>query len=104
MGETIADMGVTSARFNTIYKLAKALSEKDIDLDLSAEPEYEIKKLMEIRGIGIWAAQYIAMRSMEWPDAFLETDVGTKKAFPKPSSKELLVWQKHGVRGTVTQQ
>lgn len=31
---------------------------------------------------GSWTAQYIAMRTMAWPDAFLEMDVGIKKALP----------------------
>ncbi len=50
----------------------------------------EIKKLMTIPGIGSWTAQYIAMRAMEWPDAFLETDTGVKKALQPYTSKELL--------------
>lgn len=31
---------------------------------------------------GSWTAQYIAMRIMAWPDAFLEMDVVIKKALP----------------------
>lgn len=49
-----------------------------------------MKKLMEIPGIGNWTAQYIGMRAMEWPDAFLETDAGVKKALQPHTSKELL--------------
>jgi AraC family transcriptional regulator of adaptative response / DNA-3-methyladenine glycosylase II len=49
-----------------------------------------MKKLMAIRGIGSWTAQYIAMRTMGWPDAFLETDAGVKKALPRYTAKELL--------------
>lgn len=83
-------LGVTSARSNTIYELARALIQGDIDFGLCVKPEDEMKKLMKIRGIGSWTAQYIAMRAMEWPDAFLETDAGIKKALPDYSSKELL--------------
>ncbi|QQO10452.1 DNA-3-methyladenine glycosylase 2 family protein [Breznakiella homolactica] len=94
MGENITnnfgELGVISARSNTIFELARALSQGDIDVDLCARPEEEMKKLMGIRGIGSWTAQYIAMRAMEWPDAFLETDVGVKKALPSFTSKELL--------------
>lgn len=101
MGEDIRNnfgvLGVISARSDTIYELAKALAQKEIDFDLCAQPEEEIKKLMKIRGIGSWTAQYIAMRSMEWPDVFLETDVGVKHALPGYTSKELLaiaeVWR-----------
>ena len=94
MGENITNnlglLGVTSARSNTIYQLARALIQEEIDFDLCAQPEEEMKKLMAIRGIGSWTAQYIAMRAMEWPDAFLETDAGVKKALRPHTSKELL--------------
>ncbi|GLC81751.1 hypothetical protein LBYZC6_38650 [Lacrimispora brassicae] len=45
---------------------------------------------MAIRGIGSWTAQYIAMRAVEWPDAFLETDAGVKKALYPLRPKEFL--------------
>lgn len=86
----LGPLGVIGVRAKTIYNLAKALAEEEIDLGLSAKPEEEMKKLMEIRGIGSWTAQYIAMRAMGWPDSFLETDVGIKKALPNFTSKELL--------------
>lgn len=93
----LGPLGVIAARAKTIYELARAIVQGEIDLDLPAQPEEEIKKLMTIRGIGSWTAQYIAMRAMEWPDAFLETDVGVKKALEPFTSKELLtmaeVWR-----------
>lgn len=69
----------------------------DIDFGLCAQPEAEMKKLLAIRGIGPWTAQYIAMRAMDWPDAFLETDAGVKKALEPSTPKERLqmaeVWR-----------
>jgi len=86
----LGPLGVTTTRAKTIFELAQAIVQGELDFDLPAQPEEEIKKLMTIRGIGNWTAQYISMRTMEWPDAFLETDVGVKKAFPANTSKELL--------------
>lgn len=83
-------LGVIATRSRTIYELAWAIVQGEIDLDLPAQPEEEIRKLMTIRGIGSWTAKYIAMRSMEWPDAFLETDAGVKKALASYTPKELL--------------
>jgi AraC family transcriptional regulator, regulatory protein of adaptative response / DNA-3-methyladenine glycosylase II len=83
-------LGVIAARSRTIYELARVIVQKEIDFDFPAQPEEEIKKMMAIRGIGSWTAQYIAMRTMGWPDAFLETDVGVKKALQSFTSKELL--------------
>jgi len=83
-------LGVTGTRSKTIYELARALAQGEIDLGFCGHPEEEMKKLMKIRGIGSWTAQYIAMRAMGWTDSFLETDAGVKKALPSFSSKELL--------------
>jgi AraC family transcriptional regulator of adaptative response / DNA-3-methyladenine glycosylase II len=88
--DRLGELGIISSRSKTIYALARALAQKEIDLDLPPAPEKEMEKLMAIRGIGSWTAQYIAMRAMEWPDAFLETDAGVKKALPSCTSKELL--------------
>lgn len=87
-------LGVIAARSHTIYELAKAIVQKEIDFEIPAQPEEEIKKLMTIKGIGSWTAQYIAMRTMEWTDAFLETDAGIKKALHPLTSKELLALSK----------
>ncbi len=86
----LGPLGIIAARAKTIYELARALRQGDICFALSVQPEEEIKKLMGIQGIGSWTAQYIAMRAMEWPDAFLEADVGVKKALPGYTAKELL--------------
>ena len=84
----LGSLGVTAARAKTIHELARSLAEGEISFDLCAQPEETIKKLMTIRGIGSWTAQYIAMRALAWPDAFLETDAGVKKALPPCTSKE----------------
>jgi AraC family transcriptional regulator of adaptative response / DNA-3-methyladenine glycosylase II len=94
MGDSIENrfgvLGVTSARSRTIYELARAFTQGDVDFGFCAQPEEEIKKLTAMRGIGNWTAQYIAMRAMGWTDAFLETDAGVKKALQPCTQKELL--------------
>lgn len=88
--ERLGALGVIAARSGSIFALAGALARGEIDLNQCADPEREMKKLREIRGIGPWTAQYVAMRTMGWPDAFLETDAGIKRALPDRSAKELL--------------
>ena len=94
LGEPIENhlgpLGIIATRARTIRALAKAFEQGAIDFDIPAEPETEIKKLLTIPGIGNWTAQYIAMRTMEWTDAFLETDAGIRKALKSYSEKELL--------------
>ena len=45
---------------------------------------------MELPGIGVWTAHYIALRAMGWADAFPYTDYGVKKALAPRSPKEIL--------------
>jgi AraC family transcriptional regulator of adaptative response / DNA-3-methyladenine glycosylase II len=93
LGEAITDrlgsLGVISSRSQTIYELALALSSGKIDLETPGRPLEEIEKLLAIRGIGPWTANYIAMRVMGWPDVFLPTDVGVKNALKPYEAKDL---------------
>lgn len=95
LGENISGhlgkLGIISARANTIYQLARVLADEKNDFGFWGNPEEEMQKLQAIRGIGSWTAQYIAMRAMSWPDAFLPTDAGIKKALPDHTPKELQV-------------
>jgi AraC family transcriptional regulator of adaptative response / DNA-3-methyladenine glycosylase II len=94
LGDSIKDrlgeLGVISARSETVYKLARVFSQREVDFDYPLQPEEEIKKLTATRGIGNWTAHYIAMRTMGWTDAFLETDAGVKKALHPYTPRELL--------------
>lgn len=94
LGDTIEErlgtLGIIAARSRTIYALAQGLENGTLHLDASVQPEEEMEKLLNIRGIGPWSAQYMAMRSMEWPDAFLGTDAGVRKALGGRTPKERL--------------
>lgn len=86
----LGPLGIIATRARTIAHLANACAGEQIDFALCADPEQEMKKLRTIPGIGSWTAQYIAMRTMEWTDAFLETDAGIKKALQPYTQKEML--------------
>lgn len=90
IADYLGPLGITGARANTILELAKIFMQGDINFRFCAEPAAEIKKLMAIRGIGPWTAQYIAMRAMGWPDAFPHTDYGVKKALSPYTPDEIL--------------
>jgi AraC family transcriptional regulator of adaptative response / DNA-3-methyladenine glycosylase II len=83
-------LGVIASRSRTILSLAEAVQSGKLRLDSSVNAETEMDKLKKIKGIGNWSAQYIAMRTMAYPDAFLETDIGIKRALPELSPKERL--------------
>jgi AraC family transcriptional regulator of adaptative response / DNA-3-methyladenine glycosylase II len=90
IADHLGPLGITSSRAKTILALAESFVTGRIDFNLCAQPELEMQKLMSIAGIGIWTAHYIAMRSMGWPDAFLHTDSGVKKALSPRSENEIL--------------
>jgi AraC family transcriptional regulator of adaptative response / DNA-3-methyladenine glycosylase II len=84
------ELGVTSSRSRTILELARVFTNHEIDFELCENPDNEIRKLTGINGIGDWTANYIAMRTMGYTDAFLETDYGVKKALTPCKPKEIL--------------
>ena len=58
-------------------------------LDPGSDRDEVRSQLLSIPGIGSWTSDYIAMRALADPDAFLPTDLGVKRAFAqlgKPSS------------------
>lgn len=86
----LGPLGILAMRSRAIDGLARAFAQKTIDFEPGAEPQAELKKLCAIPGIGNWTAQYIAMRTMGWTDAFLEADAGVKKALAPATAKEML--------------
>ncbi|MDR3137197.1 MAG: helix-turn-helix domain-containing protein [Coriobacteriales bacterium] len=87
--DRLGAIGIIASRSKAIYLLAQSFAQGSIDLSPGANPQKEIKKLMALPGIGKWSAQYIAMRSMGWPDAFLDTDYGVKKALAAFSKEDI---------------
>ena len=66
--------------------------------------EQWVYDLEALPGVGPWTAQYIIMRAFGYPDAFLPTDYGIRKALPGYSSKEIAEiaeswrpWRSYGV-------
>lgn len=86
----LGPLGVTTTRSKAILALARAFEQKEIDFAPGAKPEVEIKKMIGLPGIGPWTAQYIAMRALNWADAFPATDYGVKKVLGPRSQKEIL--------------
>jgi AraC family transcriptional regulator of adaptative response / DNA-3-methyladenine glycosylase II len=76
--ETLGRLGVIQNRSRTILELAK-LYESSRGMQ-GYTTEERRKVLIETKGIGPWTANYILMRGFSWPDSFLTTDLGVKKA------------------------
>lgn len=85
----LGPLGITGSRAAAILALAERAAAGGMDFGVRADPEEEVRGLMEIPGIGIWTARYIVMRGMGWSDAFLHTDYGVKKALSPRTSREI---------------
>lgn len=89
IADHLGPLGVTGARARTIHALAQGLVSGELLSQPGAEPEAEMLRLMAVPGIGAWTANYMAMRAMAWPDAFLPTDVGVKKALAPRTPRDI---------------
>ena len=45
---------------------------------------------MNIRGIGEWTAEYVAMRALKHPDAFPASDLGLLRAFDEHGRERMM--------------
>ncbi|MGO9451919.1 MAG: AlkA N-terminal domain-containing protein [Candidatus Binataceae bacterium] len=88
--DDIARLGVLASRSRSILALARAIAEGAIDLDAGVDVAAEMEKLRALPGIGEWTAQYIAMRALNWPDAFPHTDLGVMKALNETNPRRVL--------------
>jgi AraC family transcriptional regulator of adaptative response / DNA-3-methyladenine glycosylase II len=74
-GATLVGLGVPASRSATLIALAQAICEGRLDLSPDADGEAVRAALLAIRGVGPWTADYIALRGLGDPDAFLPSDL-----------------------------
>lgn len=87
----VASIGLPKARGETIRKFARAVAEKRISFEGIVDREIFLTRLLEVPGIGVWTAQYVAMRALGEPDAFPSGDLGLLRALNITNVKELEV-------------
>lgn len=80
-------IGLTRNRARAISALAAASVADPNVLRPRATLEETVEALCRLPGIGPWTANYIAMRALGEPDAFLATDVGVLRAMATPEGR-----------------
>jgi AraC family transcriptional regulator of adaptative response / DNA-3-methyladenine glycosylase II len=78
-----ARLAMPAARARALLALATALEYGELVLDPGADREVARERLLALPGIGPWTADYIAMRALRDPDAFLPTDLGVRRALER---------------------
>ena len=73
------NLSMPTKRAQAIKDLSLAVASGDISFGADMDTNLLIEKLIAIKGIGPWTAQYVAMRAMNDPDAFLQGDLVLEK-------------------------
>jgi AraC family transcriptional regulator of adaptative response / DNA-3-methyladenine glycosylase II len=73
-------LAMPTARGRALLALTGALAGGELVLDPGADRAQARRRLLELPGIGEWTADYIGMRALRDPDAFLATDLGVRHA------------------------
>jgi AraC family transcriptional regulator of adaptative response / DNA-3-methyladenine glycosylase II len=71
------------SRAQALTGLAARLATGELTLDAGADRDEARRRLLEVPGVGPWTAEYIAMRALRDPDAFLPTDLGIRHALQR---------------------
>ncbi len=72
--------GAPARRRQTLQALAALLADGELAIDPGSDRAEVRAQLLAIPGVGPWTADYIAMRALCDPDAFLPTDLGVRRA------------------------
>jgi AraC family transcriptional regulator of adaptative response / DNA-3-methyladenine glycosylase II len=76
----LASVAMPGARRRGLLALVTALARGELVIDAGADRVDARRQLMALAGIGPWTAEYIAMRALRDPDAFLPSDLGVRHA------------------------
>ncbi|WP_244657169.1 AlkA N-terminal domain-containing protein [Pseudomonas syringae] len=77
--EALIATGLIGIRAEAIIEVASEVAAGRIVLEPLVPLETTLAALRRIRGIGEWTVQYIAMRALGWPNAFVQGDAVLKK-------------------------
>jgi AraC family transcriptional regulator of adaptative response / DNA-3-methyladenine glycosylase II len=72
-----------AARGRTLTALARVLAGGQLVLDPGADREDAAARLEALPGIGPWTANYVRMRALSDPDAFMAGDLGARRALER---------------------
>lgn len=81
---SLSGLGITTRRIVAIQQLANAVMAGELRFDGSQDTPRFLARITQIPGIGLWTAQYIALRALNDPDAFPHNDLILLRAAAAP--------------------
>jgi AraC family transcriptional regulator of adaptative response / DNA-3-methyladenine glycosylase II len=76
---TPATFAMPAGRRRALVALATAVARDELVMDPGADPDEVRRALVRLPGIGPWTAEYVALRALRDPDAFMPTDLGIRR-------------------------
>ncbi|HEV3046835.1 MAG TPA: Ada metal-binding domain-containing protein [Solirubrobacteraceae bacterium] len=71
------------ARRRALLGLVSALARGEVAVDAGADRVETRRRLLALPGVGPWTAEYVAMRALRDPDAFIASDLGVRHALER---------------------
>ncbi len=78
--EQPSTFSMPASRRRALVALSEAVRDGVIEIDPGADGPELRRALQALPGIGPWTAEYVAMRVLRDPDAFMPTDLGIRRA------------------------
>jgi AraC family transcriptional regulator of adaptative response / DNA-3-methyladenine glycosylase II len=69
------------------------LADGGLDLDAGADRAAARQRLLALPGIGPWTADYVALRALHDPDAFLPGDLGVRRGLERLGGPDPERWR-----------
>jgi AraC family transcriptional regulator of adaptative response / DNA-3-methyladenine glycosylase II len=76
-------LAMPATRRRALLALATTMAREELMLDGGVDRDEARRRLLALPGIGPWTADYVAMRALRDPDAFLATDLGVRHALER---------------------
>ena len=92
----LSTLKTTNMRKNTLKEFCRAIVEKKISLESTQDVDGFIKNVMDIKGIGRWTADYMALKVLRSTDAFPATDLILARALeihPQEIVEQMSPWR-----------
>lgn len=97
IGDEFQSIGINRRRAETLARLARLFADDPDFVERSMEPDEARERLLAVKGIGPWTADYVALRALRNPDAFPAADLGLIKAAcvdgPKTLARMAEAWR-----------
>lgn len=76
----LSGIGLTQTRIETIHRVSGAVTDGTIGFNIDLSAQEFVERLLTIKGVGPWTANYAAFRGMGFSDNFPAADLGLRKA------------------------